>query len=122
MTAAGTWIGLAAIGGAGAVARFAVDSLIGRRAGTEFPLGTFLINMTGSFVLGLLSAAAIGSTTLFILGTGFLGSYTTFSTWIFESEQLAADGEYALAGANLALSAILGFALALAGWQIGRAL
>lgn len=117
-----TWIALAVAGGVGAVARFAVDSMVGRRASTEFPLGTFVINMTGSFVLGVLTAATFGSATLFIVGTGFLGSYTTFSTWIFESEQLVADGEYALAGANLALSAIVGFGFALAGWEIGSAL
>lgn len=122
MTGAATWISLALVGGAGAVARFAVDSIVGRRAGTEFPLGTFVINMTGSFGLGLLTAATLGSTTIFILGTALLGSYTTFSTWIFESEQLASDGEYALAGANLVLSAIIGFAFALAGWELGGAL
>lgn len=115
----GAWIGLALLGGVGAVARFGLDSLIGRRAATVFPVGTFVINLSGSFVLGLLTSAAIGSTTLFLVGTGLLGSYTTFSTWIFESEQLAADREYVLVTANLVLSALAGVALAVAGWELG---
>jgi CrcB protein len=116
------WVGVALLGACGAVLRFGLDSLIERRASSSFPLGTFAINMSGAFVLGALSAAGVGATLLFVLGVGLLGSYTTFSTWIFESEQLAADGEYLPATANLVLSAVGGFALALAGWKIGAAL
>lgn len=119
---AAAWIGVAVLGGVGAVARFGIDSLIGRRTRTEFPAGTFAINMTGSFALGAITAAALGSSTAFVVGTGLLGSYTTFSTWIFESDQLAADGEYALAALNIALSVLGGFGLALAGWKLGSAL
>jgi CrcB protein len=115
----GAWIGLALLGGGGAVARFALDSVIQRRASTEVPLGTFVVNMTGSLALGLLTGAAIGGTTLFLVGTGLVGSYTTYSTWIFESDQLRSDGEYAVAAANLILSAVTGVALALAGWEVG---
>lgn len=122
MSGAGTWIGIALLGGGGAILRFGLDSSISRQASTEFPLGTFVINMTGSCLLGLLTAASVGSTTLFLLGTGLLGSYTTYSTWIFESEQLAGDGEYVLATANLVVSAVAGMAFALGGWQLGAAL
>lgn len=122
MSGPASWIGLALLGGAGAVARFALDSLVGRRTATAFPLGTFVVNVSGSFALGVLSAAALGSTTLFLLGTGLLGSYTTFSTWMFESEQLLGDREYVLAGANLVLGAVAGLALAFAGWKLGGAL
>lgn len=118
----GGWFGVAALGGVGALLRFSLDSLIERRASSEFPFGTFAINMTGSFALGAITAAALGSTTLFVLGTGLLGSYTTFSTWIFESEQLAADGEYLLASANVVLSALAGIAFAYAGWKLGGSL
>jgi fluoride exporter len=119
---AGAWIGAALLGGCGAVLRFGLDSLIERRASTDFPLGTFTINLSGAFALGALSAAGIGTTSLFVVGVGLLGSYTTFSTWIFESEQLAADGEYLLAAANLLLGTAAGFGFALAGWKIGAAL
>jgi CrcB protein len=122
MSGAPVWIGIALLGGGGAVTRFALDSMIGRRASTEFPLGTFVINMTGAFVLGVLTGAGLASTTLFLIGTGFLGSYTTYSTWIFESEQLVSDGEYALAALNLLLSAVAGFGFALVGWELGIAL
>jgi fluoride exporter len=122
MSGALSWIGLACLGAVGAGVRFAVDSLIERRAGGAFPLGTLTINLSGSFALGLLAGAALGSTTVFLVGTGLLGSYTTFSTWIFESEQLTDEGEYLLAAANLLGSAAAGFAAALAGWALGGAL
>jgi fluoride exporter len=119
---AAAWTGAALLGGCGAILRFGLDSLIERRASSSFPLGTFAINMSGAFVLGGLSAAGVGATSLFVVGVGLLGSYTTFSTWIFESEQLAADGEYLLAAANVVLGAAVGFGLALAGWMIGSSL
>lgn len=115
------WVGLAVLGGGGALLRFALDSAVQRRASTLFPLGTFTINMTGSFVLGLLTSAAPGGGVLFLFGTGLLGSYTTFSTWMFESEQLAGDGEYLLAAANLAAGVVAGLGCAIAGWAIGAA-
>lgn len=118
---AGAWIGLALLGGVGALLRFGLDSAIGRRAATLFPLGTFAVNMSGSFLLGLFTSAALGSTTLFLVGTGLLGSYTTFSTWIFESEQLAGDREYTLAAANLVVSVLAGLGFAVAGWELGGA-
>lgn len=119
---AASWVGLAVLGGVGAVLRFAVDSAIGRRAATLFPLGTFVINMSGSFLLGVFASAAVGSATLFVVGTGLLGSYTTFSTWIFESEQLAGDREYLLAVANIAVSVLAGLGFAVAGWELGGVL
>jgi CrcB protein len=78
--------------------------------------------MTGSFLLGLITSTALDSATLFLVGTGLLGSYTTFSTWMFESEQLASDGEYVLAAANLVLGAMAGLGCAVAGWKLGGAL
>lgn len=122
MSATFTWIGVALLGGGGAIARFALDSTIQRRANTDFPLGTYVVNMSGSFLLGLLTGAAIGNTALFLVGTGLMGSYTTYSTWIFESDQLISDGEYAIATVNLVLSAVTGVALALVGWEIGLTL
>ncbi len=79
------WIGLALLGGVGAVLRYAVDDWVDRRFTTLFPLGTFSINVVGSFALGLLTGAHPASDVLFLVGTGLIGSFTTFSTWIFES-------------------------------------
>jgi CrcB protein len=115
-------LGVLAVGGLGAVARFAVDSLVERRSRTAFPLGTFAINVGGSFVLGVLTGASVASTTLLVVGTGLLGSFTTFSTWMFETERLAEDGEVALALVNLGASIGAGLALAVAGYALGAAL
>jgi len=115
----GAWVGLALLGGVGAVARFRIDGAISARREGEFPLGTFVINIVGAFTLGLLTGASVTGVWLFVLGTGFLGSFTTFSTWIFETDRLAEDGEEAVALANLALSIAAGLAAAAAGWAIG---
>jgi fluoride exporter len=119
---AAAWIGLALVGGVGAVARFRIDRAISGRRKGEFPLGTFAINILGAFTLGLLTGASVTGTWLFILGTGFLGSFTTFSTWIFETDRLGEDGEEAVAIVNLGLSIAAGLAAAGAGWAIGALL
>ena len=83
------------IGGSiGAVCRFAVSIQMKRIISTEFPLATFLINMTGSFLLGLLLASEPGSLTQLLLGTGFLGGFTTFSTFQVENVTLFRKGNY----------------------------
>ena len=87
------WIAVAVVGGVGAAARFLLDRLIGRRAGRAFPFGTLTINATGSVLLGLLTGLAVSGDALLIAGTATLGSYTTFSTWMFETQRLGEDGE-----------------------------
>lgn len=119
---AGAWIALALLGGVGAAARFGIDRTISARREGEFPLGTFAINIVGAFVLGLLTGASVTGTWLFVVGTGFLGSFTTFSTWIFETDRLAEDGEEAVALANLGVSMAAGLAAAGAGWALGALL
>lgn len=119
---AGAWVGLAFLGGVGAVARFMIDRTISGRREGEFPLGTFAINVVGSFVLGLLTGATVTGAWMFVIETGLLGSFTTFSTWMFESERLAEDGEDGVALANLGISVLAGLAAAGAGWAIGALL
>ncbi len=116
------WGGLAALGGLGALARFELDGRVQLWAAGEFPLGTFVVNVAGSFVLGLLTGLSITGNTLFLAGVGFLGSFTTFSTWMLETERLGEDGEGSLALANLALSLLAGAAFAAAGWAVGALL
>lgn len=118
----GAWIGLALLGGVGAVVRFRIDGAISGRRRGEFPLGTFAINIVGAFAVGILTGASVTGAWLFVLGAGFLGSFTTFSTWIFETERLAEDGEEAVAAANLGISIVAGLAAAGAGWTIGALL
>jgi CrcB protein len=119
---AGVVVAVLLVGGVGAVARFAVDSLIERRNGSEFPFGTFAINVSGSFALGILTGASVTSTALLVAGTALLGSFTTFSTWMFETERLVEDDELVLAAANVGMSVLAGLAAAVAGYALGALL
>ena len=83
-----TWVGVACFGALGAVARFRLDSAVSARLPSDFPLGTLVVNLTGSFALGVLVGASVTDRIAFLLGTGFTGGYTTFSTWMVESERL----------------------------------
>ncbi len=116
------WCGVAVFGGLGAIARFELDGLVQRRLDTEFPFGTLVVNGLGSFVLGLLIGLHLTEGDLLISGVATLGSFTTFSTWMLETERLAEDGEGGIAVANIVGSVILGLAAAGAGWAIGAAL
>ncbi len=112
----------------GAIARYAVDGWIS--ASTRFgafPAGTFVVNLSGAFVLGFLYAltlekAAIDPRIRGPVMIGFLGAYTTFSTLMLESWRLAEDGSLWLAFINIALSSILGLAAVFGGLTLGRAL
>jgi CrcB protein len=111
------WVGLA--GSLGALTRFVVDGLIRARATTPLPAGTITINLTGSFVLGLLTGlvvfhAAPSALTL-VAGTGFCGGYTTFSTASFETVRLAQERQLAAAGLNAAVTTLGALAAAAAG-------
>jgi fluoride exporter len=119
---------LIAVGGAaGALSRYVVDDLVTRAAGGAFPLGTLVVNLTGSFVLGLLFALVIERSALPAdlrapVMIGFIGAYTTFSTWMLESMRLMEDGAWLLAAANLGGSVVLGMLAVFAGLAVGRAL
>ncbi|MES1247357.1 MAG: fluoride efflux transporter CrcB [Actinomycetota bacterium] len=116
------WAGMAAVGGLGAIARFELDGLVQRRAAGEFPFGTLSVNVAGAFVLGLLKGADVGGDALFLVGTGALGSFTTFSTWMLETERLGEDGDGRLAATNVAASFAAGLGAAALGWAIGSLL
>jgi CrcB protein len=108
------WIGVALLGGVGACARFLVDRAVMARA---FPLGTLVVNLSGAFLLGVLSDDVTGDAYL-LAGTATLGAYTTFSTWMFESQRATEEGRPRVAVANLAVSLVLGLGAA----ALGRAL
>lgn len=107
----------------GAPARYLLDRFIQGRHERALPWGTWTINITGSFVLGLLAGAAtsldLDSQVLAAIGTGFLGSYTTFSTFTWETLRLLEDRAYLAAATNLALSLVVGLAAVTAGVAIG---
>jgi CrcB protein len=83
-----------------------------------FPLGTLAVNVSGAFALGVLHGAGVGGDALTLTGTALLGSYTTFSTWMLESERLGEDGEPLLLWANVVVSLFAG----LAAFALGAAL
>lgn len=95
--------------GIGGVARLLLGSVIQQKAGTSFPLGTLLINITGSFILGFLIRYALGTPGITpeiraFLTTGLCGGYTTFSTFSFETATLIEDGRYERASLYILLS------------------
>ena len=110
---------LAVLGGAGAVLRFTLDSIVQGQTTAEFPAGTLAVNLVGSFGLGLLVGAGGGGDLLLLGGTGLLGSFTTFSTWVFETQRLAEDGAVIPGGLNLAVSLVAGLGLAALGRALG---
>lgn len=112
------WAGVAVLGGAGAVLRFVVDGVVAERAPSELPLGTLAVNLSGAFLLGLVAGLALSGAALLLAGTAALGSYTTFSTWMLETQRLVEEGEGRDAVVNVALSLAAG----LAAVALGRAL
>lgn len=120
------WILVGLGGAAGAISRYAVDRTVTNVVGPTV-LGTFLINVTGSFLLGLFIAAALSRTTWHpelrtLIAVGFLGAYTTFSTLTVATVQLADSGEYLRATLNLVGSIAVGLVAAYLGIVVGRAL
>jgi len=113
------WAAVAGVGGAAAIGRFLVDSRISERSRRELPYGTFAVNISGALILGVLSGLAISGNLLVIAGTATIGSYTTFSTWMFETHRLAEDRELSGSMVNITVSLLVGFAAALAGHAIG---
>jgi CrcB protein len=114
--------GVGLLGGVGAIARFLLDGAVADRLGRDFPYGTLAVNLSGTLVLGVLIGAALDDDGLRLLGTGLIGSFTTFSTWAFESHRLAEDGERGLGALNFVVSLLLGLALAWIGREVGAAL
>jgi CrcB protein len=121
MRSALAWVGVGVFGAVGSWARFRVG-LIGTRRPGDFPLGTFVVNLTGGFLLGLLTGLSVTGDALLVFGTGLLGAYTTFSTWMVEAERLGEDGEWALMWAYLLGSMLAGLATTGLGWLIGGAI
>ncbi len=117
-------IAAVALGGfIGAPSRLLLDRFISSRIETDFPWGTFVINISGSFALGLITGLAmhikIDPVVRALLGVGFCGAYTTFSTFTYESVGLIQAGQLFKASLNIVGSALIGLAGAAAGIAIG---
>jgi CrcB protein len=92
---------------------------LGTRLGRDFPYGTLAINVTGALVLGLLAGLTLSDDEALLAGTAAVGSYTTFSTWLFETQRLDEERRHLAAAANIAVSIVLGVAAAALGRAIG---
>jgi len=121
MTTALVWAGVMVIGGIGSVARFLVDRAVARRMARPFPFGTLTVNISGAALLGFLGGLALSKDAALLAGTAFVGSYTTFSTWMLETQRLAEERQTRPALANIVVSVGLGLAAALFGqWVAGQ--
>jgi fluoride exporter len=115
------WLGACALGALGALGRFTVDGAVSARRPSDFPFGTLAVNLSGGFALGLLVGLGVAGDARFLLGTGLLGGYTTFSTWMVEAQRLGEDGEWRLMWLNLGVPMVAGLGATGLGWIIGAA-
>jgi CrcB protein len=115
-------IAVGLLGGTGAVARFLVDGAVSRCAGREFPFGILAVNLSGTLALGVLAGVALSGNAYQLAAGGLIGAYTTFSTWVFDSERLREDGRLRYAALNLGGSLLLGLAAVWLGRKLGMAL
>lgn len=111
----------------GAVARFTLGSYIGNRMGSRFPYATFAINISGSFLIGLILTVLTRVSDMspnwrYLIPIGFIGAYTTFSTFEYETFRTLQDGQILVALLNVALSVVFGFIAVWVGVVAGRAM
>ena len=117
---AGVWIGIGLLGGLGACARVLLGAAVDRRAERApfFPWGTLAVNLLGTFAIGVLAGAGLGDDAYALAATGFLGGFTTFSTWVVDARLLGGRA----GAANVAVSLALGLLAAWLGRELGLAL
>ena len=113
------WIGVGAFGAIGALARFWVADGVTAWRPSAFPYGTFVVNISGGFTLGLLTGLGVSGDATLVFGTGLLGGYTTFSTWMVEAQRLGEDASWVAMSSYLLGSMLAGLAAAGAGWLLG---
>lgn len=106
-----------AAGAVGSLLRFAVDGAVTRRVARPLPLGTLVVNASAALLLGLLTGLAASTDVTLAAGTGMLGGYSTFSTWMLDTHRLAGEHHGRWAAANVVVSLALG----LAAVAVGRA-
>lgn len=122
VTTALVWVGVVLIGGVGSVLRFVVDRTVARRLSRPFPFGTLAVNISGATLLGFLGGLALNKDVALLAGTAFVGAYTTFSTWMLETQRLGEERRLRAALANIVMSVLLGEAAAFIGQQLAQRL
>jgi fluoride exporter len=111
----------------GSLLRFWLGSYIGGKMGTRFPYGTFLVNISGSFLIGLVFAFLTARSQWspywrYLIPIGFIGGYTTFSSFEFETLRAIQDGQLTIGLLNVVLSVVLGFLMVWVGAIVGKVL
>ncbi len=119
------WVGLG--GFLGSIARYLLSGWAAARWGVIFPWGTFIINISGSFILGFFLAFAqerpwVHPQARLLFAIGFVGAYTTFSTYTYESIRLMMNGQFALAAAFFVGSVVFGLVAVFAGVALGNSI
>lgn len=116
-------IALVAIGGFfGAISRFGMSGWIKKQLATLFPIATLIINLIGSFLLGIIIGAKFSNDWRLLFGTGFMGDFTTFSTFKLENIQLHMSKKWNVLILYLSISYTFGIMLAFAGMRLGAIL
>jgi fluoride exporter len=115
-------VAVVALSGVGSVARFVLDRVVQHRVGSVFPAGTFAVNTAAAFAIGIVAGFAAHhgapSTAVKLSAIGFLGGFSTFSTWAFETLTLGESGALLEAAINVAGTFVLGLVFAAAGYGI----
>lgn len=112
------WTGVVLAGGAGAVLRALVELAVSRRTGRTFPWGILVVNLSGAALLGAVAGVGLDDTARLVVGTALIGSYTTYSTWLLDSDALwRRSRPYAVL--NVLGSLVLGYAAVALGHLIG---
>ena len=119
-TTALVWVGVVLLGGIGSVLRFLVDRAVARRVARPFPFGTLTVNISGAALLGLLGGLALSKDAALLAGTAFVGAYTTFSTWMLETQRLGEERQTWAAIASIVVSVVLGMAAAVVGQWVAE--
>ena len=120
VTTALVWVGVVLIGGVGSVLRFVIDRTVARRVSRPFPFGTLAVNISGAALLGFLGGLALNKEVALLAGTAFVGAYTTFSTWMLETQRLGEERQLRAGFANIVVSITLGVAAAFIGQRIAE--
>jgi fluoride exporter len=114
------WCGVAVLGGLGAVARVLVAASVSDRVPSAFPFGTFVVNVSGAFLLGLVAGLGASGDAYRLAGIALLGSYTTFSTWMLETRQLSRSGKRGVGLAYVIASVAVGLTVVAIGRWFGE--
>lgn len=115
-----TYVLVAVGGAAGSLVRYSLGKFISEKSKHSFPIGTFIINITGATLLGIVSTIGVSSNMMLLLGDGFLGAYTTFSTFMYEGFNLFQEKEKLNAFIYILCSIILGLVGYWLGSKIGN--